>query len=208
MAESWFLRGEYLENCNCRVSCPCTMNIQMRPSSDDGSCHVTLGFDIREGRYGSTTLDGLGAVTVLNSPPGQAMGDGNLTAALYLDERASAEQQEALRTILSGEAGGLFGALAPLMGRMLGVRTARITFRTDGQRRTVEVTGVTQATVEPIPGSIDPSRPITLVNMNLFNPGEPLIQAVVVEQSYQDHGLEWNNAGRNAYVTALDLQGP
>ena len=208
MAEPWFLWGEYVENCNCHVSCPCTMSLQLKPSSDDGSCHVTLGFDIRQGRYGAVALDGLGAVVVLNSPPGQSMGEGNLSAALYVDERASAQQQEALRAIFAGEAGGLFGALAPLVGNFLGVKPARIEFGGDAKRRSVQVAGVTEATVEAIPGTIDPARPITLGNMNIFNPGEPLTQAVVVSSSYRDHGLRWDTTGRNGYITALNLQGP
>jgi hypothetical protein len=208
MAEQWYLRGEYAENCNCSISCPCTMDLRLRPSSADGSCHVTLGFDIRQGRYGAESLDGLGAVVVLNSPPGQAMADGNLSAALYLDERASPAQQAALQTILSGQAGGLFGLLAPLLGTFLGATPARIAFGGDAKRRTLRVEGVTEATVEAISGPIDPQQPITLVNMNLFNPGAPLTQAVTVASSYQDHGLQWDNTGRNGYLTALDLKGP
>jgi hypothetical protein len=208
MAEQWFLRGEYVENCNCRVSCPCAMNMQFKPSSDDGSCHVTLGFDIRQGRYGGVDLSGLGAVVVLNSPPGQALADGNLSAAVYVDERAAPPQQDALRTILSGQAGGLFGLLAPLLGSLLGVTPARIAFGGDAKRRSLRVEGVTEATVEAVAGSIDPQQPITLHNMNLFNPAAPLTQAVVVAGAYSDHGLQWDTTGGNGYITALDLTGP
>ena len=207
MAEKWFIRGNYVENCNCRVSCPCTMDLRFKPSSSDGSCHVTLGFDVRNGRYGAIDLDGLGAVLVLNSPPGQSLADGNLSAALYVDERASSEQQAALQAIFSGQAGGLFGGLAPLIGQILGVKAARIEFGGDAQWRNLRVEGVTEATVEAVPGPIDPTKPITLGNMNLFNPSEVLTQAIVVSSSYQDYGLEWDNTGRNAYITALSLEG-
>jgi hypothetical protein len=44
--------------------------------------------------------------------------------------------------------------------------------------------------------------------MNLFNPSEPLTQAIVVSNSYKDHGFEWDNTGRNGYITALNLEGP
>src|SRR5918911_1406802 len=208
MAEKWFVRGEYVENCNCRVSCPCTMDLRFKPSSRDGSCHVTLGFDIRNGRYGAGDLDGLGAVLVLNSPPGQSLADGNLRAALYVDERASSEQRDALQAIFSAQAGGLFGALAPLIGQIMGVRQARITFGGDAQRRNLRIEGVTEATVEVVPSPIDPSKPITLGNMNIFNPSEPLTQAIVVSSSYKDYGLEWDNTGQNGYMTALNLEGP
>ena len=208
MAEQWTLRGEYVENCNCLVSCPCSMSLQFTPSSDDGSCHVSLGFDITDGRYGTVNLSGLGAVVVLNSPPGQTMADGNLSAAVYVDERASAAQRAALETIFSGQAGGLFGALAPLLGTALGTKTVPITFSGEGKRRGVSIGGVGAFTVEPIAGTIDPAQPITLHNMNLFNPGQPLTQAVAVASSYADHGMTWDHTGRNGYVTSLDLKGP
>src|SRR5919202_909909 len=70
MAEQWILKGDYLENCNCQVSCPCTMSLQLTPSSTDGSCHVTLAFNITEGHYGGGALGGLGGVLLLKSPPG------------------------------------------------------------------------------------------------------------------------------------------
>jgi len=208
MAEKWFLRGEYVENCNCRVSCPCTMDLRFKPSSSDGSCHVTLGFDIRNGRYGAVSLDGLGAVMVINSPAGQSLADGNLSAALYVDERASSEQQAAMQAIFSGQAGGLFGGLGPLIGQLLGVKAARIEFSDDAQRRSLSVEGVTEATVEAVPSPLDPTKSVTLGNMNLFNPSEVLTQGIVVSSSYKDHGLEWGNTGRNGYITALNLEGP
>jgi hypothetical protein len=184
------------------------MDMRFKPSSDDGSCHVTLGFDIRNGRYGSVSLDGLGVALVLNSLPGQAFADGNLSAALYLDDRASSEQQAALQTIFAGQAGGLFGALAPLLGQLLGMKLARIEFDGDEKRRGMRIEGITDSTVEAVPGPIDANAPITLLNMNLFNPGQPLTQAITVSSAYQDYGLEWDNTGKNGYITALNLEGP
>ena len=184
------------------------MDLRFKPSSSDGSCHVTLGFDIRNGRYGAVDLDGLGAVLVINSPPGRAFADGNLSAALYVDERASSEQRAALQAIFSGQAGRLFGGLGPLIGQFLGVKAARIAFGGDPKRRSLRIEGVSEATVEAVPGPIDQSKPITLGNMNLFNPSEPLTQAIVVSSSYKDHGFEWDNTGQNGYITALNLEGP
>jgi hypothetical protein len=208
MAEQWSIGGDYVENCNCQVSCPCTMSLEFKPTSPDQSCHVTLGFNIRQGHYGNVDLGGLGAAVVLNTPPGQSMSQGNLSAALYLDDRASAEQANALQTILGGQAGGLFGALGPLIGNVLGVKKAEFQFGQDGKRRSLRIDGVTDFTIEQVPGSVNPDEPITLGNINIFNPAEPLLQAVVVSSSYRDHGLEWDNTGRNAYIAQFDLKGP
>ncbi|HLF07859.1 MAG TPA: DUF1326 domain-containing protein [Dehalococcoidia bacterium] len=208
MAEEWSLRGEYFENCNCRVSCPCTMNLAWKPSSDDGSCHVMLAFNVQQGRYGTISLDGLNAVVVVNTPAGQAMADGGLSAALYLDQRASPQQQEALATILSGQAGGLFGMLAPLMGTVLGVKPARIQFEQDGKKRSLRIDGISEVTGEAVPGALNPDEPVSINNLNIFNASEPITQAVVSSGSYRDYGLQWDNTGMNAYITRLDLQGP
>ena len=58
--------------------------------------------------YG-TELDGLSFVPYLQMP-GKPY-DGDWTLGVYLDQRANPEQAEALGTILSGQAGGMFAAL-------------------------------------------------------------------------------------------------
>jgi hypothetical protein len=44
---------------------------------------------------------------------------GNWTTSAYLDQRATEAQVEALGTILSGQAGGVFAALHGLIGQQL-----------------------------------------------------------------------------------------
>jgi hypothetical protein len=62
-----------------------------------------------------TRLDGL-CFAVLAHTPG-AMGLGNWTVGVIVDERASAEQREALTAIASGQGGGPMAALGPLISR-------------------------------------------------------------------------------------------
>ena len=100
MPESWYLKGEYFENCNCDVVCQCVVNgvgiLRALPNSDDQSCRVTHSFSIEDGRYGAVDLGGLNVVRVMVSPAGQPMIAGKWSAALYLDDRGSTEQREAL----------------------------------------------------------------------------------------------------------------
>jgi hypothetical protein len=49
-----------------------------------------------------------------------------LKAALYMDERATQEQKEAITKIYSEQAGGFFAAAANLIGEMLGVKSVPI----------------------------------------------------------------------------------
>src|SRR5262249_40780681 len=103
---SWRIAGEYFENCNCDVVCPCLFSpgppMTARPTA--GACEVPLAFHIERGLYGDVPLDGLNAVVALRTPG--VMAEGNASVALYLDERANERQRAALQAIFSGAAGG------------------------------------------------------------------------------------------------------
>src|SRR6266481_6214580 len=112
--QKWQLSGDYFENCNCNVVCPCLVStsapLAARPSQ--GVCDVALVFHIDKGSYGKVPLDGLN-VAVVGHTPG-AMGEGNWTLAAYIDERADEQQTAALGAIFSGAEGGPMAAFAPL----------------------------------------------------------------------------------------------
>ncbi len=212
-AEAWHLKGEYFESCNCEVSCRCVMNPVGRfraiPNSPDGSCHVILAFHIDEGRYGTLDLGSLNAVAVFSTPPGQPMGSGGWSAAFYLDGRASLAQQEALKTIFTGQAGGPFGVLPALISQVLGVASASISYEAEGRQRRLRIEELSDVTVEMLPGHFGAAEPITIHNVNRWNdPSHPLAQAVARSSLYHDHGLEWDNSGRNSFFSQIDLKGP
>lgn len=196
---SWHISGDYFENCSCRVVCPCTFSVlgplTAQPTSEDGSCEVPLAFHIESGSFGDVTLDGLNAVVTLRTPG--VMAEGNAAVALYIDERADERQREALTAIFTGSGGGPMGALGPLVGSVLGVKTVPIHYRIEGKRRSVEVPNVMQVAVTSMPGitgegiSADGAHP-------LFPTG--LMMAVGDEGSvYEDYGMRWDNSGKNAH---------
>ena len=205
MAEnpSWTISGDYFENCSCEVVCPCTFSplgpLLAQPSSQDGSCEVPLAFHIEQGRYGEVSLDGLNAVVALRTPG--VMSEGDAAVALYIDDRADEQQQQALTAIFSGAGGGPMGALAPLVGSILGVRSVPITYTRDGKRRAVEVPNVMNVSVTSMPGitgdgiAADGAHP-------LFPTG--LMMAVGDSGSvYEDFGMRWDNSGKNAHHAAF-----
>ncbi len=139
MATSWQLSGEYCETCSCDFLCPCIpSNLTARPTQ--GDCYFLFGFDVTEGRYGTVSLDGL-KFAVVGHTPG-VMVEGNWSVGLIVDERASAEQVEAVTAIASGQAGGPMSALGPLIGKFLGVERKPIQFTKNGMRRSVSIPGV------------------------------------------------------------------
>ncbi|HLK85635.1 MAG TPA: DUF1326 domain-containing protein [Candidatus Binataceae bacterium] len=96
----WLMKGRYLKNCNCIPACPCdTIGI---PAPYKG-CEGMGGMLIEQGDFAGVALDGLSWVAVGRWPG--ALHEGGGEAALFIDERASAEQRNALLTILSGKAG-------------------------------------------------------------------------------------------------------
>src|SRR5689334_22168554 len=106
----WNLSGDYFENCNCRVVCPCLISTgaPLTSAPSEGVCDVVLAFHINRGIYGSVTLDALNLAIVAHAPG--PMANGNWTVATYIDERANGEQTEALGAIFTGAAGGPMAA--------------------------------------------------------------------------------------------------
>ena len=97
MATAWRLSGDYFENCNCSVVCPCLVSThaQLTSKPTEGVCDVALIFHINKGTYGSVSLDGLNVAMIAHAPG--PMADGNWTVAAYIDERANDQQTEAAR---------------------------------------------------------------------------------------------------------------
>src|SRR6185295_7464300 len=96
---AWNVSGQYYETCNCDFVCPCVPG-QLAATPTKGSCMFAMAFQIERGHFGGVALDGLGFI-VLGSTP-EVMGKGNWTVGLIADERARAEQRDAIASIVSG----------------------------------------------------------------------------------------------------------
>src|SRR5438094_9160717 len=126
---SWRVNGQYYETCSCDFVCPCVPGqMAVRPSK--GSCTFAMAFQIDRGQYGAVSLDGLGFIVLGLTP--EAMGKGNWSVGLLADERANADQRDAITAIASGAAGGPMAAPSALIGTFLGVQAAPIRFTRSG----------------------------------------------------------------------------
>jgi len=190
---SWQISGEYFEACSCDSVCPCpTSGLAARPTK--GSCDVGLVFQVERGRYGSTTLDGLNFAVLAHTPG--PMIQGNWTVGLVLDERASAQQREALTTIASGQGGGPMAALGPLIGTFAGTEAKPIRIESSGMRRSVSIPGMLDLAVEGIPGA-NQGEPIYFDNV-----GHPAASRLALAKASRSHlhgfGIDWDDtSGRN-----------
>jgi hypothetical protein len=137
MAESWRITGEYIADCNCRVSpCPCTT---AGGDPTEGECRSGTVFSITQGKYGNVDLAGLG-IAMIAKWPGNVLA-GNWSVGLVIDEKANDKQAEALQTILSGKAGGTFADFGPLIKNFLGVQRSKISYQKSGEEATARVDG-------------------------------------------------------------------
>jgi hypothetical protein len=198
----WQLSGDYFENCNCDVVCPCLVSTgaPMASRPTQGACDVALIVHIDKGRFGSVTLDGLNAAVAVHTPG--PMGEGNWMVAAYVDERASAEQTEAIGTILSGSAGGPMALFAPLIAKNLGAKKVRIDYRIDGKRRSAEIPGVMRMAVRPL-ASLRENEEIWMSAGHPFSPDKLALAVGEAGSTFSDHGMRWDNSGRNGHYAPI-----
>jgi hypothetical protein len=198
---SWQIAGDYFENCNCKVVCPCFFSpaAPLTSQPTEGACEVAFAFHIDQGAYGHASLAGLNTALIARTPG--PMAEGNWSAALYLDERADEQQRQALQAIFTGSVGGPLATLAPLISTLLGVKTVPITFQKEGKRRSVEIPGTMHLAVHALPG-VYPDAEIWAANAHPFAPNVSL--AVGDEQStWEDYGMRWDNSGKNGHYAPI-----
>lgn len=192
---SWQVSGQYYETCSCDFVCPCLPG-QMAVRPTNGSCTFAMAFQIDRGSYGAVSLDGLGFIVLGWTP--EAMDKGNWSVGVIADERASAEQRDAIAAIASGAAGGPMSALSGLVGRLLGVESAPIRFDRRGATWSVKASSFVDMAAEGAKG-INPNAAEPL---HLDNTGHPAADRFALARASKSHvhalGLSWDDAsGRN-----------
>jgi hypothetical protein len=143
----WRIAGEEVGSCSCDWACPC----QFEGDPTHGYCRVVASLQITEGHFGDVDLSDvdLGALFCFPGP----LYEGNGSFQLFLDEKASVEQRDALEKLWSGKYGGaffeIFSAIAP--NRSDTVVTS-VEVDSDRERRvaTIRIGDFGTATIEPI----------------------------------------------------------
>lgn len=172
---------------------------------DQGECNLTCAWHIRTGYYQNTNLDDLNVASIFHTP-GNMLSGPKWKAALYLDERASKEQTDALAKIYSGQAGGFFGIIAGLIGEMVGVRSVPIHFEADGKKRSLRIPSAVDLAIEGITGA-DQKTEAMISNPQLYAaPGFPITIAKSVKHKFEDHGINWDNSGKNGFYSKFEYK--
>jgi hypothetical protein len=150
----WIIKGREFIHCNCAYGCPCQFN----GLPTHGNCEAVLAVQIDEGRHGNTKLDGLNIAAVVSWPGAIHEGKGRIVP--IVDERATAEQREALLRIMSGldtEPGAtFFQVFSTTYEKVHDPVFAKIDLSVDvdGRKAKVNVPGLIEARGEPIVNSV------------------------------------------------------
>ena len=150
MIVDWRIKGRELANCNCAYGCPCQFNAL--PTY--GNCAAVVCNEITQGHFGDIKLDGLRFGGVFQWPG--AIHEGNGKAQPFVDERATADQREAILKIMSGQdtapMATVFAVFASTLVEAYDPIFAPIEFEVDvdARRGRFVVPGLVESTGEPI----------------------------------------------------------
>jgi hypothetical protein len=197
------LEGQLLEVCDCNVLCPCWIG----EDPDNGTCDAIACYHIERG-----TVDGVDvadrSIAMFAHIPGNVLA-GNWRVAVFVDDRATAEQQEVLLNAWTGKLGGPLADVFQLLGEVISVERAPISFEVDKGRGTLRIGTLAEAEMEPYRG---PTGEVTTLNESIFTtiPGAPAW--VSKASTYKRHGSRYglpdvNMQGHNAIQGSFRFEG-
>ena len=137
------LAGRLLEVCNCRVLCPCWIG----EDPDYGTCNTIIAWHFDQGKIGNVDVSGH-TVALIAHVPGNIL-EGNWRAAVYLDDKVSPQQEEAILAVYTGKLGGPVGELVKLVGEVVSVEKVPITFEVQGGSGVIKIGNAGYAELEP-----------------------------------------------------------
>ena len=87
---AYHLEGRLLEVCNCKVLCPCWIG----EDPDFGTCDTIVAWHFDKGSIDGVDVSGR-TIALIAHVPGNIL-EGNWRAAVYLDNKVSPQQEEAI----------------------------------------------------------------------------------------------------------------
>jgi hypothetical protein len=199
---AWRLEGTYFESCSCDAVCPCTWSALTAKATLD-RCRALLAYHVESGEINGVEVSGLSFALFLDTPP--VMSEGNWRVGVYLDDAASGSQAEQLGAVLSGQLGGPPAILTPLIGEMLGVEKAPITYTEDGRGHHVRIGGSVDVGVEDFV-AIEGHDPVALTNV--FHPSNTTLTVAPARAvRLSTFGTEWGREGQSGFSAPFSWAG-
>ena len=205
----WHVEGDWFDVCKCSIPCPCTF--AQAPSF--GDCDGILAYHVRRGHYGGVVLDGLNVLGVAHFDGNIWAGETKAALGMFIDERASEEQRDALRLIWGGEAGGFPAEFAKLIGEVRDIEYAPIELEVadDLAHWRAEIPGKVSARAEALSGPMTPpGKRVQTLNApgSETGPGTVATWGTAVVDTVNSFGFEWDWAGRSSKHIPFDWSGP
>jgi hypothetical protein len=192
--QPWSVAGSYYEVCNCEAICPCRRHGgEMGGKPTYETCDFALSWWIKEGHAGAIDLAGLKVVMGgrWETTPGDPW-----RVILYIDDRATPAQKDALAAVFLGHAGGAIqtGFIARIV-EVHAVKSAKIELDHTPARERIEMPPyLTVQTREAVPHDFTVSCGIP----GHDHPGQE-VRAEIMR--YHDAPFDWEVRGKCGFST-------
>ncbi len=188
---SYNLEGRLLEVCTCKILCPCWVG----EDPDFGTCDGVLAWHVDKGAIEGLDVAGRTFV-ILAHIPGNIL-QGNWKVRVYIDDKATPAQKDALLNVWTGKAGGPIADLAKLVGEVVAVEQLPITFDVKGATGTLQIGEAVSATLAPFQGATGP--PTAMLD-TIFTtiPGSPAFVGKASSYTAKAPGFDIDLKGHNA----------
>ena len=187
------LEGSLLEACSCAVMCPCWIG----EDPDGGSCDAFIAYHFDAGTINGVDIAGLNLANVVRIPGNVLAGSWKIV--MFVDDRATDEQLNALVNAYGGKLGGPLADLAGLVGEVLDVRRAKISHEIRDGAGTLRIDDFLTSEMAPYQG---PDGTTTTLQNTVFStvPGSPAYvgKASTHTVNLPEFGMVWSFEGRNA----------
>jgi hypothetical protein len=185
------IEGRLLEVCTCNVLCPCWVG----EDPDGGTCDGTLAWHVDKGNVNGLDVAGR-TIVMLCHIPGNIL-QGNWNVRVYVDEKATDAQMNALLSVWTGKLGGPIADMAKLVGRVDSVEKVPIEFVVEGVKGTLKVGSAIEAGLEPFKGATGKE---TALHDTIFTtiPGSPAFVGKASNYRADAPGFQVNLKNHNA----------
>jgi hypothetical protein len=193
--ESYSVKGEEFEGCECDIYCPC---IWSKDASAD-QCRGILAFRFNEGTYGKTDMKGVVfAVALTKSGKNLEKTLGKWEGVLYLSDKAGEDQNKAAAAILKKEFGEAFAKLE--------TRKEPIEFKGKPGQYELSIGKIATLKISALKGSNGQVPCIKNAPSPLAFPEIYCAKADV--HTYDDGTTKWDFAGRNGFYSPIEFKKP
>ena len=185
------VRADSIEACNCHHGCNC----QFEGVPNDNKCEFIIGYQVRQGTFGNTSLDGVKFAVVAKYP--NAIHEGNGHVALFVDQAATDDQLNAIVAILTGQMGGMpWEAIAATVTRLDGPVRTPVEVLVNAERSTVRAPGILELEMTPLRDPVSGAEKevhITYPRGGFFWNDGRVATTATMRADYGDLHISWPN---------------